>query len=175
MGREIIQYQRAGADILEIDRNLSEYSAEFERRIRKVRSEMERLNLTHLVAYGNYADPGNITWLSGFYTRHGDSFVLVPLDGEPVLATNWVMHDEPMHSEIWTSWLDDVRPCTPFTYDLVDEVSDAIRRSSLADGKTVQRVQAPHGFVATTEKSPQVDVINTYIHEINFELLKRSK
>jgi Xaa-Pro aminopeptidase len=104
--------------------------SEYEGRIEKVRSEMEKAGLTHVIAYGNYADPGNITWLSGFYTRHGDSFVVVPIDGEPMLATNWVMHDEPMHSEIWTAWLDDVRPCTPFTYNLLEEVVDAVKRTS---------------------------------------------
>ena len=48
--------------------------------------------------------------------------MVVPLEGEPTLLTNWVMHDEPMHSEIWTTWIDDVRPCPPFTYDVVDEL-----------------------------------------------------
>lgn len=99
---------------------------EYERRLDKVRHEMDQAELTHVIAYGNFADPGNITWLSGFFTRHGDSFVVVPLEGDPVLATNWVMHDEPMHSEIWTTWIDDVRPCTPFTYDLVQEVASAV-------------------------------------------------
>lgn len=102
---------------------------EYEARIDKVRAGLEEAGLTHLVAYGNYADPGHITYLSGFFTRHGDSFVVVPLDGEPTLLTNWVMHDEPMHSEIWTTWIDDVRPCPPFTYDVVDELVDVIRGS----------------------------------------------
>lgn len=100
---------------------------EYETRIDKVRSEMEQERLTHVIAYGNFADPGHITWLSGFFTRHGDSFVVVPLEGDPVLATNWVMHDEPMHSEIWTTWMDDVRPCTPFTYNVLEEVAAAVR------------------------------------------------
>jgi Xaa-Pro aminopeptidase len=104
--------------------------AEYERRVEAVRREMERTELTHVIAYGNFADPGNITWLSGFFTRHGDSFVVIPLDGEPMLATNWVMHDEPMHSEIFTAWIDDVRPCTPFTYNLVEEVADVVRCTS---------------------------------------------
>jgi Xaa-Pro aminopeptidase len=106
--------------------------AEYESRLVKLRREMEKANLTHLIAYGNFADPGNITWLSGFFTRHGDSFVVVPLDGEPMLATNWVMHDEPMHSEIWTAWMADVRPCTPFTYDLIEEVVSTVGGSGLA-------------------------------------------
>jgi Xaa-Pro dipeptidase len=102
---------------------------EYEARIDRVRTGMEEAGLAHLVAYGNYADPGHITYLSGFFTRHGDSFVVVPLEGEPTLLTNWVMHDEPMHSEIWTTWIDDVRPCPPFTYDVVDELVDVIRGS----------------------------------------------
>jgi Xaa-Pro aminopeptidase len=87
---------------------------------------MQEAGLTHLIAYGNYADPGHITYLSGFFTRHGDSFVVIPLDDDPTLLTNWVMHDEPMHSEIWTTWIDDVRPCPPFTYEVVDELVDVI-------------------------------------------------
>ena len=85
---------------------------EYEARIEKVRLGMQEADLSHLIAYGNYADPGNITYLSGFFTRHGDSFVVVPLEGEPTLLTNWVMHDEPMHSEIWTTWLGR-RPALP--------------------------------------------------------------
>ena len=100
---------------------------EYEARVEKVRLGMQEAGLSHLIAYGNYADPGNITYLSGFFTRHGDSFVVVPLEGEPTLLTNWVMHDEPMHSEIWTTWLDDVRPCPPFTYDVVDELVAAVK------------------------------------------------
>ena len=100
---------------------------EYEARVEKVRLGMQEADLSHLIAYGNYADPGNITYLSGFFTRHGDSFVVVPLEGEPTLLTNWVMHDEPMHSEIWTTWLDDVRPCPPFTYDVVDELVAAVK------------------------------------------------
>jgi Xaa-Pro dipeptidase len=102
---------------------------EYEARLERLRQGMDSVGLTHVIAYGNFADPGNITWLSGFFTRHGDSFVVVPIEGEPMLATNWVMHDEPMHSEIWTTWMDDVRPCTPFTYNLVQEVADAVQSS----------------------------------------------
>jgi Xaa-Pro aminopeptidase len=99
---------------------------EYQARIERVRLGMQEAGLTHLIAYGNYADPGNITYLSGFFTRHGDSFVVIPLDDDPTLLTNWVMHDEPMHSEIWTTWIDEVRPCPPFTYEVVEELVDVI-------------------------------------------------
>src|SRR5262249_53332937 len=102
---------------------------EYEARIDRVRTGMEAAGLSHLVAYGNSGAPGHTTYLSGFFTRHGDSFVVVPLEGEPTLLTNGVMHDEPMHSEIWTTWIDDVGPCPPFTYDVVDELVDVIRGS----------------------------------------------
>jgi Xaa-Pro aminopeptidase len=131
---------------------------EYERRLEKLRREMEGAGLTHVIAYGNYADPGNITWLSGFFTRHGDSFVVVPIDAEPVLATNWVMHDEPMHSEIWTTWIDDVRPCTPFTYDLVQEVADALR----ATGTGARRV----GFAGTrVAPVPVMNALESHVAE----------
>lgn len=120
---------------------------EYEQRLTRLRREMEAAGLSHVLVYGNFADPGHIRWLSGFYTCHGDSFVVVPLDGEPTLVTNWVMHDEPMHSEIWTTWMRDVRCCPPFSTDLVDEVAAALaaagapRRVGLA-GRRVMPVPA---------------------------------
>lgn len=101
--------------------------AEYRERVAKVRREMEERGLTHLIAYSNYADPADVRWLSGFNTSHGDSFVIIAPDHEPVLVTNWIMHDEPMHSEIWTSWMEDIRACPPFSASLLDEVAEAVR------------------------------------------------
>ncbi len=104
--------------------------SEYRDRIAKVRREMEERGLTHLIAYSNFADPADVRWLSGFNTSHGDSFVVIAPDREPALVTNWIMHDEPMHSEIWTSWMEDTRACPPFSNSLIDEVAAAAK----ADG-----------------------------------------
>lgn len=109
---------------------------EYRDRLARVQAAMQRDGLTHLVAYSNYADPGNARWLSGFFTSHGDSLVVVPLEGEPVLVTNWVMHDEPMHSGIYGSWIPDTRVCPMGSGDVVVEAADAVRRS----GGTPRRV-----------------------------------
>jgi Xaa-Pro dipeptidase len=100
--------------------------AEYEARLERTRREMEQAGLTHLIAYSNYADPGNVRWLTGFPTSYGDSMVVIDLRGEPMLVTNWVLHNEPMHSGIYTSWLHDTRVCARGGDDLVLEVADAV-------------------------------------------------
>ncbi|HUY73220.1 MAG TPA: hypothetical protein VMW11_01785, partial [Candidatus Dormibacteraeota bacterium] len=50
---------------------------EYRERLARVRAAMAQAGLTHLIAYSNYADPGNARWLSGFFTSHGDSLVVV--------------------------------------------------------------------------------------------------
>ncbi|HUZ00059.1 MAG TPA: Xaa-Pro peptidase family protein, partial [Thermomicrobiaceae bacterium] len=112
-------------------------------RLARVRAAMAQAGLTHLIAYSNYADPGNARWLSGFFTSHGDSLVVVPLEGEPMLVTNWVMHDEPMHSGIYGSWIPDTRVCARAGDDAVEEVADVVRRGAGSPqhiGRAGQRV-----------------------------------
>jgi Xaa-Pro aminopeptidase len=83
---------------------------EYDDRIARVRSLMERQHLDGLLAFGGTANPANVRYLSGYEPSYGDNVVVVPAESEPMLSTNWVMHGEPMHTSIWMTWLRDVRP-----------------------------------------------------------------
>ncbi|TMI84854.1 MAG: aminopeptidase P family protein [Bacillati bacterium ANGP1] len=84
--------------------------AEYDRRIAAVRGRMRAEDLAALVAFSSNADPGHARYLANFEAGAGETFVVVPLDRGPMLATNWLMHGEPMHTSIWTTWFEDVRP-----------------------------------------------------------------
>jgi hypothetical protein len=40
----------------------------------------------------------------------GNTIVVIPAEGDPMLTTDSVFHSEPMHSEIFKCWIKDVRP-----------------------------------------------------------------
>jgi Xaa-Pro aminopeptidase len=84
--------------------------AEYEERLARVRLELARLDLDGLLVVGNLADPAGIAYLTNYTPRFGNSWLLVPLDGEPVFSSDAILHGEPMHSLLWNVWLPDVRP-----------------------------------------------------------------
>jgi len=84
--------------------------SEYERRIAAVQSRLRAVDLGAVVAFSNRGEPGHARYLAHFEAGPGETAVVVPADGEAMLSTNWLMHGEPMHTMIWTTWLDDVRP-----------------------------------------------------------------
>ena len=127
-------------------------------RIDRLRRGMTEVGLTHLIAYSNHADPGNVRWLSGFYTSYGESIVVVSLERAPMLVTNWVMHNEPMHSGIYHSWMEDTRVCPMGSDDIAEEVAEAINpsASSVTIGLAGQRI-IPQRIVAKLATALGVD------------------
>lgn len=109
---------------------------EYERRIAAVQARLKAEGLAALVAYSNGADPGNARYLVNFETSAGDTIVVVPATGAPMLTTNWLMHGEPMHTSIWTAWLDDVRGAARPGFDRSPDTSVA--------GHAADRVQEAH-------------------------------
>ncbi|MCB4768475.1 Xaa-Pro peptidase family protein [Ancylobacter sp. Lp-2] len=94
--------------VLELDFDESEFRS----RIRSVQTRLEALDLDALLVWEEGANGSNVRYLSGFYmppTWIGGSLVLVGREGDPVLVTSAVAHGEPMHSNIQTTWLRDVR------------------------------------------------------------------
>ncbi len=73
---------------------------------------MRAAGLDAVAVWEEGANGHNVRYLSGFYmptTWIGGSLVLVGREGDPVLVTSAVAHGEPMHSNIQTTWLRDVR------------------------------------------------------------------
>jgi Xaa-Pro aminopeptidase len=83
---------------------------EFVGRIRKLREGMEKEHLDAVVVYGGLNDPSNLRYLSNFENWWGENLLVVPYSGEPALCTNSIFHGEPMHSNVQTTWIRDVRP-----------------------------------------------------------------
>ena len=84
--------------------------AEFEARVARLQQALEADGLDALILYGGQVSENNIRYVSGFWSFWGDSLVLVARTGAPILLTNAIFHGEPMHSNIQTTWLRDVRP-----------------------------------------------------------------
>ena len=110
---------------------------EYETRIAQVRAAMEQAGLTHLIAYGSAADPGYTRWLSGSLTSRGDTFVVIAPDAEPMLATDGILHEEPMHSEIFTSVFKDTRAFSGHDGVMLDDVAAVVRSTGNGTPKRI--------------------------------------
>ncbi len=59
---------------------------EFKERIEKVQQEMTKDNLDALITFGNEAESHNIRYLSDYWPAFETAGVIIPKDGEPILA-----------------------------------------------------------------------------------------
>jgi Xaa-Pro dipeptidase len=113
--------------------------SEYERRVERIRQMMEAEEADCLLVHGNRADRAAARYLANFEDFYGgDTVVLVPAKGPVGLATNAVMHGEPMHSGIQQVWMEDVRCAAhPRTADkawtMWDQLEDMIKERGLGD------------------------------------------
>ena len=82
---------------------------EFQRREVAIQEALEEAELEALLMYGDQYLESNVRYVSGFFGLFGQSWVIVPRSRSPILVTNAVLHGEPMHSNIQTTFLDDIR------------------------------------------------------------------
>jgi hypothetical protein len=61
-------------------------AAEFEDRLRRTRTAMERARLTHLIVYGDREHSANLAWLTGFDPRFEEALLILRLDGTPLIV-----------------------------------------------------------------------------------------
>ena len=59
--------------------------SEFKERILRVKSIMRRKELDLLIVYSNQVDPGNVRYLADYWPIFEQTFVVLPLEGEPIL------------------------------------------------------------------------------------------
>ena len=128
-----------------------------------------------LIVYGGQVSENNVRYVSGFWSFWGDSLVLVPRTGAPILLTNAIFHGEPMHSNIQTTWLEDVRPVlnrhsTANPVSLVDLAADALGdwgvlpgRLGVADTRDVP-ARIDHELREKLRGAEFVDVSDTIRH-----------
>ncbi len=88
---------------------------EYRRRVAAVQARLAESELAGAVVHGRGIDMANLWYLSGWPNPlMGDALLVIPACGEPALITDATVHGEPMHSEIYQAWMDDVR-CSPHT------------------------------------------------------------
>jgi len=87
---------------------------EYEARITTLRQLVEKLGLNGCIVHGNGNDVANILYYAAWSNPYGGhALLVVPAHGRsPALLTSSIVHGEPMHTEIYATWSDDVR-CTP--------------------------------------------------------------
>ncbi|MBI4277700.1 MAG: aminopeptidase P family protein [Armatimonadetes bacterium] len=83
---------------------------EYEGRLARLQASMAREKIGALIVYGGANDIGNLHYLAHFDNSWGHSLLVVPASGEPVLVTNGIFHAEPIHSNVHTTWVKDIRP-----------------------------------------------------------------
>lgn len=82
---------------------------EYLERIERIRELLTQAGKSALLVWEDAERGGNVRYLSGFNMIWGTSALLVHVDHDPVLVTNAIAHGEPMHSNIQTTWMEDVR------------------------------------------------------------------
>ena len=83
--------------------------AEYDRRLALMRAGMARENLDALIVYCGVGSYANVRWLTNFQPIYGAAFAIVRADGAVAVATDGVLHAEPMHSMVWTCRVADLR------------------------------------------------------------------
>src|SRR5438309_3943713 len=98
--------------------------AEYDRRVAALCAGMAREGLDALVVYGSAASPSAVAYLTNYAPAFGNAFVVLRRDGRMAVATDAVLHAEPMHSMIWACRVADVRVALGPVYGgAVDEVA----------------------------------------------------
>ncbi len=113
---------------------------EYDNRITKVREKMRESGVDGLIIYGGPGNPSDIRYLTNFSSYIGHTLLVLPLEGDPMLTTNSVLHGEPMHTLIWMTWVRDVRPAhMPATVrnpeNIVEFVRDFLKERNLLTGR----------------------------------------
>ncbi len=85
---------------------------EYAERLSKVRLNMSKQKLDGLLVVGSEQDPASISYLTNFNRGSGTTMLLIPLEGEPVVVADGILHGEPMHSMFWDFIFEDVRPAS---------------------------------------------------------------
>ncbi len=97
---------------------------EYDRRIAATCDAMGREGLDGLVVYGSGTSPSAVTYLTNYVPVYGNVFAVLRADGRIAVATDGILHAEPMHSMIWSCRVPDVRVALgPIYGGPVDEVA----------------------------------------------------
>lgn len=129
-----------------LDQDFSD--AEYDRRLAVVRDGMARANLDALIVYCGVGSYANVRYLTNFQPIYGAAFAIVRADGGIAVATDGVLHAEPMHSMVWTCRVADLRCSAGPVYGsppgevatLAADAAKGCKRVGLAGGGVIPRL-----------------------------------
>jgi Xaa-Pro aminopeptidase len=111
--------------------------AEYDRRLAAVRAAMARGNLEALIVYCGAGSYANMRWLTNFQPIYGAAFAILRADGGVTVATNGILHAEPMHSMVWTCRVADLRCSAGPVYGAPPEEVATLAADAVSDLKHV--------------------------------------
>ncbi len=90
--------------------------SEYEARWHRIAAVLDAAGVDAIVVTGGPGDCGLLRYVTNFESYVGYSAAIITRKGECALATNSLMRGEPMHSSIWMTYVEDVRPTMPRRY-----------------------------------------------------------
>lgn len=90
---------------------------EYAERWRRVGAAMGKGGLGAVVVLGGPGDSGLLRYLTNYDSNAGYTAAVVTPDGRCAMATNSLLRGEPMHSGVWMSYVEDVRPTMSRRYN----------------------------------------------------------
>lgn len=75
---------------------------------------MSRMNLDHVLIFGNAAEYGDLVYISNFIP-FGRASIVIPQESEPTVVTDAILHGEPINSYAWMTW---IKGFLPVSHDL---------------------------------------------------------
>lgn len=108
---------------------------EYENRMSRLKAEMDKEGFDALLVHGMPARTGQLRYVANFNSFLGNTLVVIPRSGDPVLITETVFHGEPMHAMIFTTWIKDIRwsdfPAATKVENFLREVKDVFIEKGL--------------------------------------------
>jgi Xaa-Pro aminopeptidase len=105
--------------------------SEYDARISKIRSQMEKQGIDELLVFGNTHERGDLTYLSNFYPFGRAALILRSKGKDPVIITDGILHGEPINSYAWTTWIKDFRPVHRDPSEFASAISNVMKEDQV--------------------------------------------
>ena len=102
-------------------------SSEYERRLDRIRGEMEKKNLDTLLIFGDAGDPGDLVYVGNFIP-FGRACIVLHANQPPVLVTDAVLHGEPINTYAWMTWIRQYVPVRHSAKEYSQAISEIFRK-----------------------------------------------
>ncbi len=110
--------------------------SEYEQRVDRMRGEMAKKDIDTIVVFGNSHDKGDLMYLSNLFP-FGRAALILGKEAAPVLITDGILHEEPINSYSWMTWIRDFRPVHRGAEEFAAVIADALKENRVKTIGTV--------------------------------------